>query len=59
MNSFLQDLRYGARMLMKRPGFTFGVALSLMLGIGLNTTIFTLVRAMSSGSSPGKAWRWS
>src|SRR5262245_30453420 len=53
MNSFLQDLRYGARMLMKRPGFTFGVALSLMLGIGLNTTIFTLVNALLLAPLPG------
>src|SRR5262249_35765121 len=46
MMTFLQDLKFGARLLAKTPGFTAVAALSLALGIGANTTIFTLVNAV-------------
>src|SRR5437879_1487457 len=54
LEGMLKDLRYGLRLLAKNPGFTAVAVLSLALGIGANTAIFTLIDAILLRTLPVK-----
>ena len=64
MDNFLKDLRYAVRSLLKQPGFTLVAVLTLALGIGINTTVFSLansvfLRTLPVAAPQNLAWVFS
>jgi predicted permease len=53
MANFFDDVRFGLRMLRKNPGFATGAILTMTLGIGANTAVFSVVNAVLFRSLPG------
>jgi len=64
MESLIQDLRYGARMMSKRPALSLAAVITLALGIGANTAIFSLVdgvvlRPLAYREAARLVWVWA